>query len=287
MAKMSRSRSDQPPVQPFLKWAGGKRQLLPVLRSLADRQHTRYFEPFLGGGAFFFDLRPQSAVLNDLNRELITCYEVVRDEPDALLALISRHRNTSEYYYQLRHLDRTPEFDQLSRVERAARLLWLNKTCYNGLFRVNRRGEFNVPYGRYKNPVIADPAVIDVVSRYLKSADIRFTTTDFADAVAGAAAGDFVYFDPPYAPVSHTASFTGYNLQRFDEAAQQRLRDTCDALTDRGVKLMLSNSDTPAMRRLYADARYTLHSVRARRNINSVSTRRGPVGELIVLNYTP
>jgi DNA adenine methylase len=274
-------------VQPFLKWAGGKRQLMPYIRPLIPQKIKRYFEPFIGGGAVLFYLQPAAALVNDLNSELINCYKVIRDYPEELLEAASKHQNTKEYYYQIREMDRVPEFEALSPIERAARLMYLNKTCYNGLFRVNSHGQFNVPFGDYKNPIIADPAVIRAVSRYFKKAKIDFVSEDFAKVVSEAKKADFVYFDPPYDPVSDTASFTGYNLHGFNRDEQKRLKETCDDLTKRGVKVLLSNSDTPYIRELYGDAGYKIQEVKARRNINSVGEGRGTINELLILNYEP
>lgn len=280
-----RSTKREPLVQPFLKWAGGKRQLLTAIRPLIPSGIKRYHEPFLGGGAVFFDQQPVKAVVNDFNEELINCYQVIRDHPLELLEETLRFANTSECFYRVREMDRDPDFILQSPVQRAARVLYLNKTCFNGLFRVNSQGQFNVPFGNYKNPTIADPAVINAVSRYLNKAKITFRNDDFAIAVADAKHGDFVYFDPPYDPVSDTSSFTGYSLNGFDRDEQYRLRDLCNELTDRGVKLMLSNSDTPFVRELYNDERYTCHTVQARRNINSVGSNRGKIDEVLILNY--
>jgi DNA adenine methylase len=183
-------------------------------------------------------------------------------------------------------LDRSPKFALLPPVVRAARLIYLNKTCYNGLFRVNTQGQFNVPFGCYKNPVIADPAIIRAISSFLATGSITLRNQDFQDAVLDAGKGDFVYFDPPYDPVSDSASFTGYSLNGFDKSEQERLRDLCDLLTLRGVHVMVSNSDTPFVRDLYSGPNYTINPVRARRAINSDPLRRGLTDELVILNYS-
>ena len=280
-----RTTKREPLVQPFLKWAGGKRQLLPALRPLLPNKISRYFEPFLGGGAVFLDRQPENAIVNDFNAELINCYQVIRDYPEELLQETLKHFNTSEHFYYVREMDRNPDFAQRPAIERAARLIYLNKTCYNGLFRVNSQGQFNVPFGDYKNPVIADPAIIRALSRYLKTAKIIFRSGDFAEAVGDAKKGDFVYFDPPYDPISDTASFTGYSLNGFDRSEQRRLRDLCDTLTTRKVNVIVSNSDTAFIRELYSGKHYTIHTVQARRNINSVSSGRGKIDEVFILNY--
>lgn len=272
-------------LRPFLKWAGGKRQLLPVLRRHVPHRYGRYFEPFLGAGALFFDLQPQEAVVNDANGELINCYRLIQSAPEALLADLRRHRNASEYFYSLRNLDRRPEFASLTPLQRASRLIFLNKTCYNGLFRVNRRGHFNAPFGAYKNPRLADEELIREVSRYLNTERITLLNTDFASALEQAGEGDFAYLDPPYDPVSPTSSFTGYHHGCFNRAEQIRLKETCDDLTRRGCRLLLSNSDTPFIRELYGDARvYEIVEVPANRSINSRGDRRGRMSELLISN---
>lgn len=283
--KTNRRTKKEPLVQPFLKWAGGKRQLLSKIRPLIPKKMKRYYEPFLGGGAVFLDLQPSEAHVNDFNAELINCYQVIKASPEELLEQVSGFENTSDCYYRVREMDRSPDFILMTPLERAARIIYLNKTCFNGLFRVNSQNQFNVPFGNYKNPTIADPAVIRALSRYLNKNKITFSCDDFAEAVKGAKRGDFVYFDPPYDPVSDTSSFTGYSLNGFNRDEQYRLRDLCNDLTGRGVNLMLSNSETDFICELYNDERYTKHVVQARRNINSVGSSRGKVNEVLIVNY--
>ncbi|MDQ3816155.1 MAG: DNA adenine methylase [Acidobacteriota bacterium] len=274
-------------MQPFLKWAGGKRQLLPEIRKYVPKRYKLYFEPFVGAAAVLFDIQPRAAIINDANAELINCYHVLKRDPEALIAKLSEHKenNDKKYFYRLRQLDREPSFALLSDIERAARIIYLNKTCYNGLFRVNSQGQFNVPFGNYTNPNIVDEVVIRAASRYLTEADVAISNDDFAAAVNGAGRGDFVYLDPPYDPVSDTSSFTGYNLNSFDKKEQRRLKDLCDDLTRRGCKVLLSNSATDFIRDLYGDrTRYTIVEVEANRNINSVGTGRGKINELLILN---
>ena len=269
---------------PVVKWVGGKRQLLPQILPLIPKRMTAYCEPFLGGGAVLFALQPKRALVNDLNQDLITVYRVIKENADALIEHLSRHENTPEYFYRIRDLDRDKEaYAALSDVEKASRLLYLNKTCYNGLFRVNASGAFNSPYGHYRRPNIVNEQTIRGVSRYFNSCDITFFSGDFAAVLEQVPEGGFVYLDPPYDPVSDTASFTGYNKGGFGREEQVRLKECCDALTARGVKFLLSNSATPFIRELYGSYRVSI--VQARRAVNSVASRRGAIEEVLVRNY--
>lgn len=269
---------------PVVKWVGGKRQLLPQILPLIPKRMTAYCEPFLGGGAVLFALQPKRALVNDLNQDLITVYRVIKEDADALIEHLSRHENTPEYFYRIRDLDRDKEaYAALSDVEKASRLLYLNKTCYNGLFRVNASGAFNSPYGHYRRPNIVNEQTIRGVSRYFNACDITFFSGDFASVLEQVPKGGFVYLDPPYDPVSDTASFTGYNRGGFGREEQVRLKECCDALTARGVKFLLSNSATPFIRELYSSYRVSI--VQARRAVNSVASRRGAIEEVLVRNY--
>ena len=269
---------------PVVKWVGGKRQLLPQILPLIPKRMTAYCEPFLGGGAVLFALQPKRVLVNDLNQDLITVYRVIKEDADALIEHLSRHENTPEYFYRIRDLDRDKEaYAAMSDVEKASRLLYLNKTCYNGLFRVNASGAFNSPYGLYRRPNIVNEQTIRGVSRYFNSCDITFFSGDFASVLEQVPKGGFVYLDPPYDPVSDTASFTGYNRGGFGREDQVRLKECCDALTARGVKFLLSNSATPFIRELYGSYRVSI--VQARRAVNSVASRRGAIEEVLVRNY--
>jgi len=271
-------------VAPVVKWAGGKRQLLPEIYKHIPKVFSTYYEPFLGGGAVLFHLQPNRAVVNDINEELINMYLVIRDNVEGLIESLKKHKNEEEYYYMVRDLDRDKEkYKQLSNVERASRIIYLNKTCYNGLFRVNSQGQFNVPFGRYKNPVIVNEATLRAVSNYLNSAQITFKCTDFEGVLKGIRKGAFVYFDPPYDPVSDTSSFTGYDINGFDRSEQIRLKEVCDKIDKRGVKFLLSNSATDFILDLYKD--YNITIVKAKRPINSKGNRRGEVDEVLVKNY--
>lgn len=263
-------------ARPFLKWAGGKTQLLPDLLRCAPSNYGRYFEPFLGGAALFFALRPRRSVLSDSNADLIESYRVVQRHVKELIERLRGCRNTPEQFYRARAQDPAA----LSPVERAARLIFLNRTGYNGLYRVNGKGEFNVPFGRYKNPNICNAAGLRAASEGLKRATLRLG--DFAECLDEAAAGDFIYFDPPFDPLSKTASFTSYTAGRFGREDQQRLAGACETLAARGCRVMVSNSDTRLIRELYRNFRIV--ELQARRAINSNGSGRGAVTELLILN---
>ena len=272
------------PVRPVLKWVGGKRQLLPALSPLLPAGITAYYEPFLGGGAMLFHLQPQTAYVNDINADLMRVYAVIRDDVDALIEALQSYRNDADFFYAVREWDRDKRsYARMSDVQKAARVLYLNKTCYNGLYRVNNAGEFNAPFGNYKRPNIVNASGLRAVSAYFRRADTRFSAVDYAEALADAGPGAFVYLDPPYDPVSDTSNFTGYARGGFSRAEQIRLRECCDDLTRRGVRFMLSNSATAFIREQYRA--YHITTVRARRAVNSVATRRGDVQEVVVRNY--
>jgi DNA adenine methylase len=240
-------------------------------------RYGRYFEPFAGGAALFFSLRPKRAVLADVNAELMDCYVATRDDVDAVIAALGHHRYAAEDYYRVRAIDRAT----LPLAERAARTIYLNKTGYNGLYRVNRAGKFNVPMGRYKSPLLCDAANLRACSVALRGVDLR--VDDFEDVASRAKAGDFVYFDPPYVPVSDSAAFTSYVPGGFGADQQRRLAEVFTTLARRGVYAMLSNSDTPTVRELYRGFR--IDSVLAARFINSRGSRRGKIGEVLVTSW--
>jgi len=272
-------------AQPFLKWAGGKRQLLPEIRKYVPKKFNTYYEPFVGAGAVLFDIQPKKAVINDINLELINTYKVIKDNVDELIEDLKKHKNEKDYFYEIRDLDRKEEFKELSLVERSSRIIYLNKTCFNGLFRVNSQGQFNVPFGKYKNPQIVNEIVLRAVHNYLNSNDVTILNEDFETVVANAKKGDFIYFDPPYDPVSDTSSFTGYSLDGFNKDDQIRLRDTFVELDKKGCKVLLSNSATDFIKDIYKD--FHIEIVSASRNINSVASKRGKIDEVLVMNYEP
>ena len=258
---------------------------MPEIREmLPDGVTTHpYYEPFIGGGALFFELLPKRAVINDYNEELINVYTVIRDNPSALIEDLKRHKNTAEYFYKIRAIDRQPLFSNLTRIERASRIIYLNKTCYNGLYRVNNAGEFNSPFGRYKNPNIVNEPVIKAVSKYLNSSQIQISSCDYALILKDIPTDSFVYLDPPYHPISESSSFTGYVQGGWDEGDQLRLRDVCNRLRDNGIKFLLSNSASDFIREIYSD--YNIHIVQAKPSVNSNSSRRGQVDEFLIRNY--
>lgn len=272
-------------LQPFTKWTGGKRQLLPVIRELMPKTYNRYFEPFVGGGALFFDLAPKDAVINDFNAELINCYQQIKDNPQELIEILKVHQeyNSKEYYLDLRSADRDERIDMMSEVQRAARILYMLRVNFNGLYRVNSKNQFNVPYGRYKNPKIVDEELISAISVYINNNQLEIKVGDFEKAIVDVRTGDFVYFDPPYIPLSETSSFTSYTHEGFSFADQVRLRDAFKRLSDTGAYVMLSNSSSALVEELYKD--FNIHYVEATRTNGAKSSSRGKISEIIVTNY--
>lgn len=270
-------------IAPFLKWVGGKRQLMPAIKKLIPKNYTNYYEPFIGGGAVLFDLQPKNAVINDFNEELINVYQTIKENPEELISDLKTHKNESDYFYNLRALDREDNFEDLSNIKKASRVIYLNKTCYNGLYRVNNSGEFNSPFGRYKNPNIVNETTIRAVSKYLNTNKITILNGDFEEALKGIKKGAFVYFDPPYHPVSASSNFTGYVQGGFDMYEQVRLRDLCNKLNEKGINFLLSNSATQFIEDLYKD--YKISYVKANRSINSNAKKRGEIDEVLIRNY--
>ncbi|MEB3213325.1 MAG: DNA adenine methylase [Leptolyngbyaceae bacterium] len=263
--------------RPFLKWAGGKSRVLPQYLPYFPEYQT-YYEPFIGGGAIFFHLGPPQAVLSDINEELVNVYQCVQRHVEDVIELLTLHHDNhcKDYYYRVRsHPGDDP-------IERAARLLYLNKTCFNGLYRENSKGYFNVPMGRYKNPTICDPGLLRSASSALQSVAIAHEPFE-AVLSRAKTTSDFVYFDPPYFPISATSNFTGYNRYSFTKDDQVRLRDTFEALAKRGVKVMLSNSDCSFIRELYDG--FNIQVIYAARAINSNAKKRGKITELLITSY--
>ena len=274
--------------KPFIKWVGGKRQLLKQFKLMSlyppkdfDPTKSKYFEPFVGGGAVFFDLLPQKAVLSDMNEELIITYNVIKKGIKELIKSLNKHKNTKEYFLKLRKKD----VQKLSNIERASRFIYLNKTGFNGMYRVNKSGEFNVPFGYYKNPLICDKENLLKVNKALKN--IKIVKRDFKKVLKEAEKGDFIYFDPPYYPLNKTASFVGYTANGFLEKEQEELRDVYFELHKRGCFVMLANSNTDFIKKLYfsLDKKIKIHKVKANRMINSDASKRGKIKEVLVINY--
>jgi len=271
-------------VAPVLKWVGGKRQLLDTLTPLFPKRIPAYCEPFVGGGAVLFQLQPTTAFVNDINAELVGVYKVIKSDVEKLITTLQGFTNDVDTFYDVRGWDRDKKkYASLSDVERAARILYLNKTCYNGLFRVNNAGEFNAPFGNYRNPNIVNAPTLRAVSTYLSTATVKLTSTDYTETLKDLPKGAFVYLDPPYDPVSDTSYFTGYSKGGFTREDQIRLRKFCDELNSKGINFMLSNSATEFIKQQYAA--YHINIVRAKRIINSNSMRRGEVDEVVVRNY--
>lgn len=266
--------------QPFVKWAGGKRQLIKVLINNLPPSFNRYIEPFVGGGALLFEVLPHKAIINDINTELINAYRVIRDNIDALIENLKKHKNEEEYYYKIRSLD--PE--KLSAVERASRFIYLNKTCFNGLYRENSKGKFNVPFGRHKNPKILDEENLRAVSEYLNTAEISILNLDYKEVCKLAEKGDFVYLDPPYYPISKSSSFTKYHKLNFTERDQIELAKVFRELDRKGCYVMLSNSNTEFIRELYKE--YDIWEISANRFINCKGDKREKANvEVLIKNY--
>ena len=270
-------------ITPFLKWVGGKRQLMPSIIKLIPKKINTYYEPFVGGGAVLFELQPNKAVINDLNDELINVYNVIKNNHEELIADLKTHKNESDYFYQIRSLDRDENYKKLSSVKKASRIIFLNKTCYNGLYRVNSLGEFNSPFGRYINPNIVNEITLKAVSKYLNKNDIQIYNKDYDEIFDTIQEDSFVYIDPPYFPVSHSSNFTGYNQGGFDMYDQLRLKEFCDKLNLNGIKFLLSNSAATFILDLYKD--YNINFVKANRFINSNAEKRGEIDELLIKNY--
>lgn len=269
---------------PFIKWVGGKAKLVDQFKPYFPN-FKNYYEPFVGGGAVFFGLQPANAVLGDFNEDLIATYQCVRNFPGNLILRLKTHQlaHSSDYYYQLREIYRNSEqLGLLGILERAAIFIYLNKTCFNGLYRKNKQGQFNTPVGRYSNPGICQPEVIHAASQALQGVTLK--TGDFSTiASLATSSDDFVYFDPPYYPLNKTSNFTGYTQDGFTPTDQVRLRDLCAELRSRGVKVMVSNSDCEYIRNLYQD--FNLHQIWAARAINCKAGDRGKISELLITSY--
>lgn len=266
--------------KPFVKWAGGKRQIVDILIKEIPTEFNTYIEPFVGGGALLFELLPKKAIINDVNSELINAYLVIKNFPERLIKSLKNHKNEEEYYYKIRALDP----NKLSPVERASRFIYLNKTCFNGLYRENSSGQFNVPFGKYKTPKIVDEENIRIVSEYLNTADITILNSDYKKVCKLAKKGDFVYLDPPYYPLSKTSSFTKYTRYDFTEKDQKELAEIFKKLDRKGCYVLLSNSNTEFIKNLYRG--YEIKEIQANRAINSKAEGRKKAKiEVLIKNF--
>lgn len=268
-------------ARPFLKIPGGKTLALKQFEKYFPSNYRRYFEPFVGGGAVFFHLKPKNAFISDLNEETINCYLIVRDFVDFLIVMLKKHVYEKDYYYKIREWDRRPNFKQLTDLERASRFIYLNKTCFNGLIRYNKKGQFNAPFGDYTNPKICDEENLRAVSNALQDTEIY--CCNYSKILDHVKTTDFIYLDPPYSPISKTSDFTSYTKQGFSKIEQLKLRKVVDHLTIIGCKIMLSNSDNDLIRTLYK--KYEIHEIEMPRMINADATKRQKINELLITNY--
>ena len=274
--------------KPFVKWAGGKRQLIPVLNENLPKTFGTYYEPFIGGGALLFHILTerdgQKCSISDLNSDLALAYTTIRDRIDDLISSLKSHeknyqKDSKSYYYAVR------ESNPRSEIEKTSRLLFLNRTCFNGLYRVNSKGKFNVPLGRYTNPNIVNEDNLRAVSATLQASKVSIKCRDFEAVLRDAKKGDLVYFDPPYQPVSDTANFTSYTNKDFTDKDLERLADLCNKLDSKGCKVLLSNSDSKQVSDMFSTKSWKVNKIQANRSINSNSKKRTGHFELLIKNY--
>lgn len=272
-------------VKPFIKWVGGKRNLLGEITPLLPNKIKNYFEPFMGGAAVFYNIKDRvdgNCYLSDSNDELVNCYKQVRDNVEELIETLKTYRNNKEFFEKIRGLDRLPDFKKSSDLDRAARFIYLNRTAFNGMWRVNKNNQFNVPFGKYKQEFTPDIVTLRQSSLYLKKVHIE--ENDFSKIIDKVEEGDFVYLDPPYVPISETSAFTSYTHQGFDEDIQIKLFDFCKELHKRNVNFMQSNSNAEMVYKTYSQ--FNITDVMARRSINSNGNGRSKVSEVIIRNYS-
>lgn len=272
--------------KPFVKWAGGKRQIIDKLKMYAPDEFNTYYEPFVGGGALLFELSPKKAVINDYNEELMNVFNCIKDETkfNKMCNELNHHEanHSEEYYYEIRNKDRDKtKFKRMPDYKRSARTIYLNKACFNGLYRVNSKNEFNVPFNRKAKVNTYDGQNLGIIHSYLNFNDVKLLNTDFEEAVKDAKKGDFIYFDPPYD--SETSTFNSYTENGFGKEEQVRLARVYKELSDKGCYVMLSNHNTTLVKDLYKD--FNIHVIEAKRNINSNGKKRGKVEEVIITNY--
>lgn len=272
--------------KPFVKWAGGKRQIIDKLKMYVPYEYNTYYEPFVGGGALLFELSPKKAVINDYNEELMNVFNCIKDEVkfNKMCLELNHHEanHSEEYYYEIRNKDRDKvKFKKLADYKRAARTIYLNKACFNGLYRVNSKNEFNVPFGKKTKVNTYEGQNLGIIHSYLNFNDVKVLSIDFEESVKDAKQGDFIYFDPPYD--SETSTFNSYTENGFGKVEQERLARVYKELSDRGCYVMLSNHNTKLVQELYKD--FNIHVIEAKRNINANGKKRGKVEEVIITNY--
>ena len=273
-------------IKPFLKWVGGKRQLIPEIEKHIPENIDTYYEPFIGAGAILLHLQPQKAVISDMNKELINCYNVIKNKKDELIKELSKHKNEKDYFYEIRKWDQADNYSQRSDVERAARIIYLNKTCFNGLYRVNKKGYFNTPFGKYSNPTIVDKDNLNNLSLFFNACNLNIYNQDFEKTIKDAKEGDFVYFDPPY-DYENEDGFVSYNANGFSRKDLLRLKLFSDKLIKMGCNILISNNDTSFVRETFSGDNYEIiyqfNEVEANRNINSSAKQRSSkVKELLI-----
>lgn len=285
-------------AKPFIKWVGGKRQLLPKILELVPKNINTYYEPFIGGGAVYFNIEAKNYNISDINHELVNLYDNIKNNSEKLFKELKKIQDSydklrtdnkesdlekmSEFYYNMRNIDREEEYKKWSSEKKAARFIFLNKTAFNGLYRVNKKGQHNVPFGKYYKPTIFDKENL-IQCKLRLNDNTQISINSFEHVLEKAKKGDFVYFDPPYVPLNKTSNFTSYAKESFDKEMQIKLKETCDKLTEKGVNWMLSNSSADFVLELYKD--YNINLVDASRNINSKGDKRGTVKEVLVTNY--
>ena len=272
-------------IKPCVAGASGKQQLLPEIEQEINRagDFATYYEPFVGGGAVLFDLLPQNAVVNDYNTELINVYQVIKNDVTGLISELSSFQNTKDDFYKIRAWDRDPNYLQFNPIKKAARFIYLNKTCFNGLYRVNSKGYFNTPYNNRKNTQIVNKSNLQLISNYLNANSVTLNSGDFTEVLVNIKPHSLVYFDPPYVPLNPTSNFTHYTSNGFNADDQARLADECLRLDKLGIKFILSNSDTELVHNLYNS--FQIRTVLAKRYINSKGNKRNAVKEVLVTNF--
>lgn len=273
-------------ITPFVKWVGGKRQLIDKIKIRMPKNYNNYFEPFVGGGALFMELQPINCYINDANSELISAYRMIKSKPDQLMKLLDEHeakhsQNSESYYYKVRELDRDENWSNVSELEKAARFIYLNKACFNGMYRVNAKGYFNVPFNQKDTVKLYQKENIKNINLYLNEANVVINNGDFEEILKHAKSGDFIFFDPPY-DLLNKDSFVSYTKDGFGEEGQKRLADVAHQLSDKGCYVMITNHNTPLINNLYKD--FHIDVVEAKRMINSDATKRNGV-ETIIYNY--